>query len=260
MRLTPAKRLRPASVSEVLQPGEEVTSVSNAEQNFTSISQISETQQVGTRAWTIECREDVHQKLEELSSRFGKLEADLSALKKTLAPSHIRNLAAQVLLHAVAPLELSETDHRFQDLAKQHYKPLLDFAEQLAVRPALLAARADALIKRRNKTIHSNVHQAEVKATQGLLDSQPDLRTDYKHETEILANYDLLQNCFKCVHLACCKACTCDHSMRSAALASLGVSHAWTGQTRRANCTGRAAIFIILVHRVRLECMVCPKA
>ena len=144
MRLTPAKRLRPASVSEVLQPGEEVTSVSNAEQNFTSISQISETQQVGTRAWTVEYREDVHQKLEELSSRFGKLEADLSALKKTLAPSHIRNLAAQVLLHAVAPLELSETDHRVQDLAKQHYQPLLDFAEQLAVRPALLAARADA--------------------------------------------------------------------------------------------------------------------
>ena len=196
IRVTPSKKLRLTLVHELLQPGEEIISVSNEEQRFTSISQISETQNVRTQAWTVQCREDLHRKLDDITAELSKLRSDMSVLKNTLAPSHIRNLAAQVLLDAVATLKLPDTEHRFQDLAKQQYQPLIDFAEQLNVRPAMFAARADAVIKRRNKTIHRQVLHEEVQTAQTLLDNHPDMRQQFKHETEILQNFDLLRNSF----------------------------------------------------------------
>ena len=72
----------------------------------------------------------------------------------------------------------------------------MDFADQLNVRPALFAARADALMKQRNAIIHPKVLYDDVRMAHRLLDSHPDLREQFKHETAILQNFELLQNCF----------------------------------------------------------------
>ncbi len=119
LRCTPSKRLKVTLLQEILHEEEDVTSIRNHEQHFTGVSQISEGQQVGSKPWAVECSADVHRQLEDLATKFSNLESDLSLLKQTLAPSHTRNLAAQVLLNAVHHLQLDETDHRFQDLAKQ---------------------------------------------------------------------------------------------------------------------------------------------
>lgn len=170
--------------------------VSNVEQRFTSISQISERQRAGTKLWKMERKEDLLRKLKELTAEVSLLRSDVKVLEDTLAPSHVRNLAAEVLLDAVASLQLPESDHRFQDLAKQQYQPLIDFADQPDVRPALFAARADAVIERPNKTIHSQVLNEGVKTALTLLDTHTDMRQQFKHETEILQNFELLQNTF----------------------------------------------------------------
>ncbi|KAK9831593.1 hypothetical protein WJX74_001610 [Apatococcus lobatus] len=153
-------------------------------------------QQDGRKPWTVNNGDDIHKKLEDLGKKFSKLEADFYILKQTLVPAHIRDLAAQVQQNAVDHLHMKESDQSFQNLAKEQYQPLLNFAEQLGVRPALLAARLDLLIKRRNKTNHREILEDEVSTAQTLLDSQPDLRTSLRHETELLQNYDILQKCF----------------------------------------------------------------
>lgn len=183
--------------------------VFTAERRYDATQPISADAQVGRKDWTVlsESTLDVDQRLKAVEQKMdemqashnqetAELKASVSALKAALGPAHIRNLAAQVLLSIIEPLHLPDSNRRFRTLEEEGYRPLLDVAEQLELKPSVFALRADVVITRRNETIHRSILSDELARTRNLLDAHPELRQQYKHECQILDNYELLQATF----------------------------------------------------------------
>lgn len=200
-RVHPSKRLKLTLTDQILRPEERVVSIKTSEVEHDGLDALTDQQAVGAHDWVVECREDnaLQRQVDLLQTSLAQLTAkynsEMSALKTALGPPHIRNLAAQALLAAISSLGQDPSAHRFRDLEKQRYQPLTDFAEFLGVRPAIFAVRADRVLTRRNDTVHTGRGKLDddVAAALRLLDTHPDMRTQFPHECQILDNFEALQ-------------------------------------------------------------------
>ena len=201
---TRSKRVRPSdllkeSVIGELRPQETIVSVGTTERTYDNLEDVEETQMVGRKMWTVSCREDTSttRQLKEISDELAAMKMEMRLIKRTFGPSHIRNLAAQGLLRAIEHLGKEPTNRRYQDLEKEGFEPLKEFAEYLGVKAKLLAIRADKVITRRNETIHGGQLEKDIEEICKLLENNSDLREEYKHECEILENFEVMMQIFE---------------------------------------------------------------
>lgn len=199
------KRLK-AVADDELSPDEVLAAAFTTDRSFSATS-IPDTLLVGSSEWTFSCHhsDGLAHEVHRLSSRLDTVESELASHKQDIsvfAATVIRNVAAQTLLYAAQDQSVHPPNRRFQLLATSGSPQLTAYLAACPVPPSLdaFAAAADAVINRRNSTVHYGTLKALEKAVTdaaGLLHRHPALRTSCKQESFIIDTFEELKTAFQ---------------------------------------------------------------